>query len=76
MYNRGLYNLSQLKLTGTQKELIYAPYLKNLVETMDYVKEFDGSFSDGFSFLKFRRGIDIGWLLFSFLRGNFMRYRG
>lgn len=76
MYSKSLYNLSQLKLTGTQKELIYAPYIKNLADTIDYVKGYDGSFSDGFALLKFHRGIDIGWLLFSFLRGNFMRYRG
>jgi hypothetical protein len=75
MYSRTLYNLSQLKLTGDQKRLIYAPYVKSLVETMDYVKGIDGSFSDGFAVLKFHRAMDLIWLLFSFFRGNFMRYR-
>ncbi len=75
MYSRALYNLTQIRLTGDQKGLIYAPYVRSLVETIDYVKGIDRSFSDGFAVLKFHRTMDLVWLLVSFFRGNFMRYR-
>lgn len=76
MYTKSLFNLSTYRLSDEHKRLIYVPYIRNMRETIHYVKEFDKSFSKGYSSLRFDSVKGMLWTLMSVVRGNFLWSHG
>jgi hypothetical protein len=71
MYSNTLFNLSTYDLRSNHKKLIYSPYIKSIMETINYVKQFDPSFNKGYSSFKFSSVKDCLWFLMSILKRNF-----
>jgi hypothetical protein len=70
MYSDTLFNLSIYSLRHEHKELIYFPYIESMRQTIDYIRQFDKLFKDGYS--SFGLSSLKGFLRFllSVLRGN------